>query len=98
MSEIRNYGNSVLIQGATLEDIERMVNRAVDARMKAFYESIQPKPDPLIKRVDAAKMLGVSLPTIDGYGRYGILHPRHVGGRVYYAQSEIDRFKFNNKK
>lgn len=98
MSEIRNYGNSVLIQGATLEDIERMVNRAVDARMKAFYESIQPKPDPLIKRVDAAKQLGVSLPTLDNYGKYCILHPRHVGGRVYYAQSEIDRFKFNGKK
>lgn len=98
MTDERNIINSVLIQSATLADIERMINRAVDARMKAFADSIQPKPDPLIKRVDAAKQLGVSLPTLDGYGKYGILHPRHVGGRVYYPQSEIDRFKFNVKK
>lgn len=93
-----NITNSVLIQGATLEDIERMVDRAIAKRMEDFYKSIQPKPDPLVKRVDAARLLGVSLPTLDGYGKYGILHPRHVGGRVYYAQSEIDRFKFNGKK
>ena len=76
-----NITNSVLIQGATLEDIERMVDRAIAKRMEDFYKSIQPKPDPLVKRVDAARLLGVSLPTLDGYGKYGILHPRHVGGR-----------------
>ena len=87
--------NAVLIQGATLADIEAMVDRAVAKRMEDFYQSIQPKPDPLIRRVDAAKQLGVSLPTLDKYGHYGILHPRHVGGRIYYAQSEIDTYLFN---
>lgn len=81
--------NAVLIQGATLSDIERMVNRAVDARMKAFYDSLRRRDSVLIKRKDAAAMLGVSLPTIDKYGRYGILHPRHVGGRVFYEESEL---------
>ena len=81
--------NAVLIQGATLSDIERMVNRAVDARMKAFYDSLRRRDGVLVKRKDAAAMLGVSLPTIDKYGRYGILHPRHVGGRVFYEESEL---------
>ena len=90
--------NSVLIQGATLADIEKMIQRAVDARMQAFYEQIQEKPDPLVKRHEAAKLLGVSLPTLDNYGKFGILHPRHCGGRVYYAQSELDKYKFNHKK
>ncbi len=90
--------NSVLIQGATLADIEAMIDRAVAKRMEKFYKSIQPKPDPLIKRVDAAKLLGVSLPTLDNYGKYGILHPRHVGGRIYYVQSEIDTYLYNKTK
>jgi predicted DNA-binding transcriptional regulator AlpA len=98
MTETTNIANSVLIQGATLADIERMIDRAVAKRLEDFVESIQPKPDPLIKRVDAAKQLGVSLPTLDGYGKYGILHPRHVGGRVYYAQSEIDAYLYNKTK
>lgn len=89
--------NAVLIQGATLADIEAMVDRAVAKRMEDFYQSIQPKPDPLIRRVDAAKQLGVSLPTLDNYGKYGLLHPKHCGGRVYYPQSELDRFVNNNK-
>ena len=98
MNEASNIPNSVLIQGATLADIERMIDRAVAKRMEDFYKSIQPKPDPLIKRVDAAKQLGVSLPTIDNYAKYGILHPRHCGGRVYYAQSDIERFLYNYNK
>lgn len=98
MKETTNIANSVLIQGATLADIERMIDRAIAKRMENFYQSIQPRPDPLVKRVDAAKQLGVSLPTLDNYGKFGILHPRHVGGRIYYAQSELDTYKFNKKK
>ena len=89
--------NSVLIQGATLLDVERMIDRAIQKRMEDFYKSIQPKPDPLVKRHDAAKMLGVSLPTLDNYGKFGILHPRHVGGRVYYAESELKSYLYNKK-
>ena len=98
MPEGTNIANSVLIQSATLADIERMIDRAVAKRMNDFYKSILPKPDPLIKRVDAAKHLGVSLPTLDNYAKYGILHPHHCGGRVYYAQSDIERFKYNHQK
>ena len=89
--------NSVLIQGATLADIERMINRAVDARMQAFYESIKEKPLVMIKRKEAAKMLGVSLPTLDQYGKFGILHPQHLGGRVYYDEAEIEKYKQTKK-
>lgn len=90
MTETTNIANSVLIQGATLADIERMINRAVDARMKDFYESIRSKPPVLIPRKKAASdYLRCSLPTIDAYGKFGILHPKHVGGRVFYEEEEL---------
>ena len=95
MTDNPNISNSVLIQGCTLADIERMINRAVDARMKAFYESVKDKPDPLVKRKEAAKFLGLSLPTLDQYGKHGILHPQHCGGRVFYAKSELEKFLQN---
>ena len=85
--------NSVLIQGCTLEDIERMINRAVDARMKAFYDSIRDKPPKYVKRQEASRLLSVSLPTLDAYGRHGILHPKHFGGRVYYDEAEIIKYQ-----
>lgn len=84
--------NSVLIQGATLADIERMINRAVDARISAFYETIKEKPPVMVPRIEVAKRLGISLPTLDAYGKHNILHPKHLGGRIYYNETEIISF------
>lgn len=97
MTDSSQLVNSVLIQGATLADIERMINRAVDARMKEFYDSIKEKPPVLVKRKAAAAILGVSLPTLDSYGKFGILHPQHLGGRVYYDEAEIEKYKQQKK-
>ncbi len=98
MGEGTNIANSVLIQGCTLADLERMISHAVDTRMAAFYESIKEKPPVMIKRKEAAKMLGLSLPTLDAYGKYGILHPKHLGGRVFYDETEIIKYKQTPKK
>ena len=81
--------NAVLIQSCSLADIEAMVNRAVDKRMKDFYERIKDKPAVLVRRKDAAKMIGRSLPTIDAYAKAGILHARHIGGCVFFEEDEL---------
>ena len=82
-------GNSVLVHSATLADIEEIVNRAIDKRMAAFYESIREKPPVLVRRIDAARILHVSLPTIDAYAKARILHARRVGGRVFFSEAEL---------
>lgn len=97
MIETTNIANSVLIQGATLADIEQMIDRAVAKRMEVFYETIKEKPPVMVRRKDAAAFLGVSLPTLDAYGKYGILHPKHLGGRVYYDEAEIIKYQQNKK-
>lgn len=89
---MEHLDNAVLVQGATLADIEKMVDRAIEKRMSAFYDTIREKPPVLVRRKDAAAMIGVSLPTIDGYGKAGILHARHVGGRVFFVEDELMRF------
>ena len=88
-----NTSNAVLIQGATLEDIERMVSTAVDRRIESFYKSVINTKPVLVRRKDAARMIGVSLPTIDAYAKYGILHPRHIGGRVFFDETELSSIK-----
>ena len=86
---MEQINNAVLIQGATLSDIEAMIKRAVDARISAFYQSLQERRSVLVRRKEAASVLGVSLPTLDAYGKAGIVHPRHVGGRVFYSEEEL---------
>ena len=88
-----NMLNAVLVQGATLEDLERMINRAVDKRMAVFYEKIKPRPSSKVKRKDAAKLLGRSLPTIDKYAKAGLLHAYHVGGLIYFDEEEVLKLK-----
>ena len=87
--DMETISNAVLIQNATLADLEAMVGRAVDRRIRDFYEKVRDRPPVLVRRKEAARMLGVSLPTLDAYGKAGILHPRHVGGRVFYVEDEL---------
>ena len=89
--------NAVLIQGATLADIEAMVNRAVEKRMAEFYERIRDKPPVLVRRKDAAERLGVSLPTLDMYAKHGFIRAKHLGGRVYIDESSILSYQQQNK-
>ena len=88
-----NNQNATLINFMSPCDVEALVQRVIRQEMQKFYEGIQPKADPLVARKDAASMLGVSLVTLDKYGKCGILHPRHVGGRIYYLDSELLSFK-----
>lgn len=90
--------NATLISQMTPHDVEVLVGRVIDERMKKFWEAIQPKADPLIKRREAAKMLGVSLPTLDNYAKAHILHAQHRGGRVFFLESELLTFKQANRK
>jgi excisionase family DNA binding protein len=89
--------NAVLLQGCTLADIERMINKAVGERMKAFYESIIERPPVLIKRKVAAERLGISLPTLDAYAKAGFLQARHLGGRVYFDEADVEKYAQNQK-
>ena len=90
---MEQFNNSVLVQGATLADIEAIVNRAIDKRIAAFYDSVREKPKVLVRRIDAAKRLHVSLPTLDAYAKAGILRARHIGGRVFFLEDDLHPIK-----
>lgn len=90
---MENFANCVLLQGCTVKDIEAMIDRCIRNRMKEFAESLKEKPPVMVKRKDAARRLGISLPTIDKYAQHGILHPKHIGGRVYYEEDELKKIR-----
>ena len=96
--ETQSVQNSVLIQGATLQEIESMINRAVENRMEEFYDRIREKPPVLVKRKVAAQMIGVSLPTLDQYIKFGFVKAQHLGGRVYVEEKSIISYQQKNNK
>ncbi len=88
-----NMRNAVLLMNCTLDDIERMIDRAIAKRMRDFYESLRQKPPVLVKRKEAAAMLGVSTVTLDKYAKFKLLHVRHVGGRCFYELDELEHYQ-----
>ena len=98
MNSVTQIPTSTLIQGASLQDIERMIDKAVGERIKAFYESIRERPPVLVRRKEAAKMIGVSLPTLDQYIKFGFVKAQHLGGRVYVDEQSIISYQQKNNK
>ncbi len=86
--------NSMLIQCATISDIESMMSRLLDKKLADILESTSkvadtPK-DGLNKRKEAAEKLRVSLVTLDAWTKAGIIAAHRIGGRVYYTDSDIN--------
>ncbi len=94
MEQFFSNSNAMLIQGATMNDLENMMSRILDKKLANIIESTPkvedfPK-DILYKRKDAAIRLQISLPTLDAWTRAGIINGRRIGTRIYYTDKDIN--------
>lgn len=94
MDAISLSPNAILIQGATMNDLESMMSCLLDKKLANIMEStpkVEESPSSgLHKRKDAAKRLQVSLPTLDAWTKAGIINARRIGTRVYYTEKDIN--------
>lgn len=94
MDAISLSPNAMLIQGATMNDIESMMSRLLDKKLADIVEStpkVEERPsDGLYKRVAAAKRLQISTVTLDAWTKAGIINARRIGTRVYYTDKDIN--------
>ncbi len=88
--------NAVLIQNLTIQDLEKIVERAVAKKMVGLSE--QPRKEEkkeglpnFIKRIETAKRLGVSATTLDDWTRIGLIRCHKISNRVYYTEDEIKK-------
>ena len=81
---------SILIQQASLSDIEAVVRKVLDdilddLKLQKSEDSIR-----LLTRTEAAKMLRISLPTLADWTRQGMIPAQRIGRRGLYAISDIE--------
>ncbi|WP_438711438.1 helix-turn-helix domain-containing protein [Aquimarina muelleri] len=72
---------------------EELVNQ-LEERFKIALGSIRAEntksdSEELLTREQTAKLLSVSLPTLNKWSKLGILNSYHMGNRVYYKKQEI---------
>ncbi|MCI1681126.1 MAG: helix-turn-helix domain-containing protein [Bacteroides sp.] len=86
--------NAMLIQSATMSDLENMMSRLLDKKLANVMEStskVEESPnDGLYKRKEAAEKLRVSLVTLDNWTKIGIINARKIGTRIYYTDKDIN--------
>lgn len=94
MEQFFSNSNAMLIQGATMSDLENMMSRILDKKLANIIESTPKVEDcpkgMLYKRKDAAIRLQISLPTLDAWTRAGIINGRRIGTRIYYTEKDIN--------
>lgn len=92
MEQFISNPNAMLIQGATMSDLESMMSRLLDMKLANISTpKVEESPrDGLYKRKEAAEKLRISLVTLDNWTKLGIINARRIGTRVYYTDSDIN--------
>lgn len=92
MEQFISTPNSILIQGATISDLESMMSRLLDIKLANISTpKVDESPkDRLYRRKAAAEKLQISLVTLDNWTKLGIITARKIGSRVYYTDSDIN--------
>lgn len=94
MDAISLSPNAMLIQGATMSDLESMMSRLLDKKLADIIDStpkVEERPnDGLYKRKAAAEKLQISTVTLDAWTKAGIINARRIGTRVYYTEKDIN--------
>lgn len=92
MEQFISTPNSILIQGATISDLESMMSRLLDKKLvNISTPKVDESPkDRLYKRKAAAEKLQISLVTLDNWTKLGVINARKIGSRVYYTDSDIN--------
>lgn len=92
MEQFISTPNSILIQGATISDLESMMSRLLDKKLANISTpKVDESPkDRLYKRKAAAEKLQISLVTLDNWTKLGVVNARKIGSRVYYTDSDIN--------
>lgn len=72
-----------------LHELVGEITKAVRTELEARASAPVPQADELLSRKDAAKVLGITLPTLRHYTRKGLVKGYRIGARVRYKRSEV---------
>ena len=81
----------VILSNIPLQDLKAAIGELLDLKIQEHFAKPIPKPEnDLITRKEAAKLLGVSLPTILDWTKSGKIVGYRISSRIRYKKSEIE--------
>lgn len=79
----------LILSGTTVSALVREIVKAIREELLANPVGSQLPNDDLLTRVEAAKLLHITLPTLRDHTKGGKLQGYRIGARVLYKRSEV---------
>ncbi len=82
--------NNIILTQIPLEDLKTAISQAVKFEIDKLCLSIPKAETEFITRQQTAKLLGISLPTLNEWSKQGIIISYRIGTRVRYKKAEVE--------
>ena len=91
--------DAILLKEVTPQQLTETILNGVKTQLDELKKSYSPKePEDFLSRMEAAKLLKISLTTIHDWCNQKILKAYKVGNRTYFSRKEIEQTLFNSNK
>lgn len=101
----------IILQGIDVQDLKELLLEAVEEKFKVLVHSdpvlsnsVHSNENKYLSRREAAKMLKISLPTLNEWTKQGKIKAYRIGSRVLYKPEDIENsltqaynFKLNRR-
>lgn len=82
--------NSIILQNVSLSDIEALFSKVIDDKIKSIAPTTTRVTDKLLTRQETARLLKISLPTLDDWTKTGVIKAKRIGTRIRYAHCDVE--------
>lgn len=80
----------ILLNGISLSDIKEVLREVLEEQSNEFTKSENSDNPEYLSRKEVAKLLKISLTTLNDWSKQGIVQSYRIGNRVLYKRNEIE--------
>jgi len=80
----------ILLNGINLSDIKKVLREVLEEKSNDFAKPVKSEDQEYLSRKEVAKLLKISLTTLNDWSKQGIVQAYRIGNRVLYKKKEIE--------
>lgn len=81
---------TILLNGINLSDIKKVLREVLEEKSNDFAKPVKSEDQEYLTRKEVAKLLKISLTTLNDWSKQGIVQAYRIGNRVLYKKKEIE--------
>jgi excisionase family DNA binding protein len=82
--------SEILFTGISAKELFERIGQLIDSKLSKVASHQQTSQSKFITRLEVAKLLKISLPTLNDWTKLGWLQSYKIGNRVFYKSDEVE--------